>query len=204
MLEILVQILVTLQFFLRIALSFNITKIFLWVFLAISGFSKRFNMILIHSHSFFFRDYMLRLHPWISPSSYFTSPSRVYSSSKQFTNCCAISRTVLPRGESSSNVNPSRFFFGMHRPVFVLVTCTLKWSLFLLCSWIIYYGFCFSFDHILIIFLKTDHSWLYCSYSLAKYNSWTCALLDISTRYSPIISSNFLLVFWYMTSSIEF
>ena len=44
---------------------------------------------------------------------------------------------------------------------------------------------------------------LSCSYSLDKYNSWTCALIDISTRVPPIISSIFIRIFGDMTSSIE-
>ena len=124
-------------------------------------------------------------------------------SSKQFKNWCDIWRTVFPKGKSSDNVNPSRFSFRMHRPVFELGPLTLKWSLLLLCSGIISSSLCFYFDHLWRIFLRTDNSWFYRSYSLDKYNRWTCALLDISTRAPPIISSIFLHIFGDMTSSIE-
>ena len=127
----------------------------------------------------------------------------MYSFSKQFTNCCAIWRTLFTRGESSGNDNTLRFYFRMHRPVFVLGPCTLKWALLLLYSGIIYSGFCFSFGHIWRISLRTENCWLFRSYYLAKYNSWTYALFDISTRVSPIISSKFLRIFGDMISSIE-
>ena len=114
---------------------------------------------------------MLRLHLYISSSSSFTSLQCMYSSSKQFTNWCAISSTVLPRGQSSDNANPSSFYFRMHRPVFILGPCTLKLSLLLLCYGIISSGFCFSFDHPWMFFLRTDNSWISCLYSLDKYSS---------------------------------
>ena len=127
----------------------------------------------------------------------------MYSSPKQCKNCCAIARTVLPRGEYSDDANPLRFSFRMNQPVFVLSPCTLKLSLFLLCSGIISSIFCFSFSHIWGIFLRTENSWIFRLYSLDKYNSLTCDLIDISTRASPIISSIFLWFFGDMTSSIE-
>ena len=125
------------------------------------------------------------------------------SSSKQCTNFCAISRTVLPRGESSDNANPSWFPFRMHQPVFVLWPCTLKLSLLLLCSGLISSGFCLTFDHLWIILLRTDNSWISHSNSFDKYIRWTCALLDISTQTSPIISSIFHHIFGDIISSIE-
>ena len=101
-------------YFERIALICNITKIFLQIFLAITGFSKRINTILLYYRSLFFQDVMLRLYHWISLYSSFNSTSRVDSSSKQCTKCCAILRTVLPRGEPSDNTNLLIFFFRMH------------------------------------------------------------------------------------------
>ena len=145
---------------------------------------------------------MLILHPWIILSSSFTPPSRMYISSKQCKNFCAISSTVLTRGESSDYSNPSSFYLSMHLPIFVLGLCMLKWSLLSLCSGINLSGLCLSFDHIRRLFIIKENSWLSRSYSLAKYNSWTCALLDISTRDYPIISSTFLCIFGDTISSI--
>ena len=130
---------------------------------------------------------MLILHLGIRSSSYLTPPSRMDSYSKQCANCCTISRKVLPRGKSSYNSNPLSFSFGIHRPIFVLGPCTLKLSGLSLFSGIISSGFCFYFDHIWRLFLWTDNYWLSNSYYLAKYNRWTCALLEISTRAYPKI-----------------
>ena len=124
------------------------------------------------------------------------------SSSKQCANCFAVSGKFFPRVKSSSNANPSIFSFFIRRPVFVIGPCMLKWSLLLICSGIISSGFCFYFGHIWRIFLRKNNCWLSRSYSLAKYNSWTCALLVIYTRASPIISSIFLRIFGDMISSI--
>ena len=143
------------------------------------------------------------LHLCIRYSSSFTLPYCMYSSSKQCTNWCAISRAVLPRCESSYNSNPSIFYFRVHWPVFVLGSCTLKWSVLSLCYGIISSGFCFSFGHIWRLFLITNNSLLSHSYSLIKYNRWTCAFIENYTRASPIISSIFLRVFGDMKSSIE-
>ena len=63
---------------------------------------------------------MLIFHRWIIPCSSFTSPSRIYSSSKRCTKFCSISRTVLPSGESYDNANPLIFYFRMHWPNFYL------------------------------------------------------------------------------------
>ena len=115
------------------------------------------------------------------------------SSSKKYTNC------HLEDGLYDLLI----FSFSMNRPVFVLVSCRIKWALLLLYSGIISSGFCFYFYHLWWIFLRTDNSWLPRSYYLAKYNSWNCALLDISTRVYPITSSFFLRIFVDMTSSIE-
>ena len=145
---------------------------------------------------------MLRLNLWISPSISFTAPSCMESSSKRCTNWCAISRTVLPRSVSSYKSNPSIFSFRMYWPVLVLVPCALKWSLLSLYHGIISSGFCFSFDHIWSLLLRTENSWFFCLNYLDKHNWWACALLEIPTRYSPIIYTIFLCVFEDMTSSI--
>ena len=91
----------------------------------------------------------------------------------------------------------------MHRPVFLLGPCMLKWSLLSLCCGIISSGLCFYFYRLWIIFFKTENPWLSCSYSLAKYKRWTFSLLDIYTIAYPIISSIFLRIFGDMISSIE-
>ena len=148
MLDILVQILVTLHFFERIAIIYNITNLLLQVLSVTTSFSKIFNMIIIHYIILCFKYDMLRLNLWISPSGSFTFPIHMDSYSKQCTNCCDISRTVFPRGEYSDNSNHSIFSFRMHRPIFLHGQWTLKISLLLLCSGVISSGFCFSFDHL--------------------------------------------------------
>ena len=146
---------------------------------------------------------MLRLHLGIRSSSYLTPPSRMDSYSKQCANCCTILRTVFPRGKSLYNANLLSFSFVIHLHIFVLGLCTLKLSVLSLFSGIISSDFCFYFDHNWRLFLWTNNYWLSRSYYLDKYNRWTCALLEISTRSSPIISSIFLHIFGDMTSSIE-
>ena len=111
---------------------------------------------------------------------------------------------ILPRVESSDNANTFRFYVSMNRLVFLLVPYTLKWPLLLLCSGIISSSFCFSFDHLWRFYLRKDNYWLSYSYSLAKYNSWTCALLEFYTRSPQIKSTIFLRIFEDMTPSIEF
>ena len=153
----------------------------------------------------FLESYMSILHHWISPSSYFTSPSRMDSYSKQCTKCRAIYRTVLPRGEYSDNAKPLSFSFSIHRPIFLLGPCTLKWSLLLLYYGISSSGFCFFFGHLWRNIPRKDSYWLSWSYSLAKYNIWTCDLLAISTRAFPLISSIFSasLMIWHYPLNVN-
>ena len=97
MLDILVQILVMLQFPPKIiVLSSIIIKLFLRVIPAINYLSKRFKMILIHYHRFFYKYDVLRLHIRMISSSSFTSPLRMDSYPKECTKWCAIARTVFP------------------------------------------------------------------------------------------------------------
>ena len=153
--------------------------------------------------AWFCKNEKLRLHIRIRSSSYLTRPLHIDSYSKQCKNYCTISRKVVPRGKSLYNANPLSCYFGIHQPIFVLGPCTLKLSVLSLFSEMFFSGFCFYFDHLWQIFLWTENYWLSCSYYLAKYNRWTCALLEISTRSSPIISWILLHIFWDVSSSIE-
>ena len=127
---------------------------------------------------------MVRLHFWIGSSSSFNSHLRMYSSSKQCTKRCAISRTVLIRGESSDNSNPLLYSFRN-----CICTCPMHAQTITIVSLFRddFFRSMLLFNHIWRIFLRTDNYWLSRSYYLDKFKIWTCALLEISTISSLII-----------------